>query len=67
MFSLLKMNFTERLNQAFERAGITKTALWKHCGVSSGLVTQWLDGSVKKLSGKNLLKAAEILNVRPSS
>lgn len=65
MFSLLNMNFTERLNLAFERAKISKTALWKHCGVSSGLVTQWLDGTVKKLSGENLLKVAKLLNVSP--
>jgi phage repressor protein C with HTH and peptisase S24 domain len=57
--------FTERLNEAFEESGLDKTDLWRACGVSSGAVTQWLDGSTKKLTGKNLLMAARTLKVNP--
>lgn len=59
------MSFTDRINEAFSEAGITRTTLWKGCSVSSGLVTQWLDGTVHSLSGKNLLKVAILLNVNP--
>lgn len=55
----------DRLQFALKESGLTKTALWKGCKLSSGAITQWFDGTVKTISGANLLNAARILGVSP--
>lgn len=54
-----------RLKLALAESGATKTDLWKACGISSGAVTQWFDGTTKQLEGKNLIAAAKVLKVNP--
>lgn len=54
----------ERLNEVMTKnPSLTKTGLWKACGLSSGAVTHWFNGSTKELKGDNLLKAAVYLGV----
>lgn len=60
----------ERLEEALEDAKkldakISKTAIWKACGISSGAVSQWFSGGSQKIEGSNLLNAARVLNVNP--
>ncbi len=55
----------DRLEEALKKSGKIKTDLWKGCGISSGAVTQWFNGTTQKLEGENLLKASKILNVLP--
>jgi SOS-response transcriptional repressor LexA len=56
----------ERLQEAMEEASLNKTALWKGCGLSSGAISHWFNGSTQTLEGKNLLNAARVLNVDPN-
>lgn len=54
----------ERLKKAMEEnQSLTKTGLWKACGLSSGAVSHWFGGGTKELKGDNLLKAASYLGV----
>lgn len=54
----------ERLNEVMSKnPSLTKTGLWKACGLSSGAITHWFNGSTKELKGDNLLKAASYLGV----
>jgi phage repressor protein C with HTH and peptisase S24 domain len=55
----------ERLEEAIAEAGVTKTAIWKACGLSSGAVSQWFSGSTQNLDGENLLNASKVLGVNP--
>lgn len=55
----------ERLKIALLESGATKTDIWRACGISSGAVTQWFDGTTKQLEGKNLIAAAKVLRVNP--
>ena len=55
----------ERLEEAIKEAKVTKTAIWKACGLSSGAVSQWFSGSTQKIEGENLLNAARVLGVTP--
>jgi len=56
---------SERLTLALEKAGITKTDLYKGAGVSSGAVSQWFSGAVKGLRADTNVKAAKVLGVNP--
>ena len=56
----------ERLQEAMGEASLNKTALWKGCGLSSGAISHWFNGSTQTLEGKNLLNAAKVLNVDPN-
>ncbi len=53
----------DRLNFALAESGKRKTDLWRACGVSSGAVTQWLDGTTKSLKSAPAMRAAQFLNV----
>ena len=55
----------DRLKIAIKEAGINKTAIWKACGISSGAVSQWFNGTIQQLEGKNLIAAARVLKVNP--
>lgn len=55
----------ERLQEAMQDTKLNKTDLWKGCGLSSGAITHWFNGSTQTLEGKNLLNAARVLNVDP--
>lgn len=64
-FSLLNMNFSERLQKALDESGKSQADLARYVGVSKSSVTQWLKGPTKKLAAENLLKAAKFLGVSP--
>lgn len=54
----------KRLLFALNRSGLTKTDLWKGCGLSSGAISHWFrEDGTKELKGKNLICAAKILGV----
>ena len=55
----------ERLLEAMQDANLTKTDLWKGCGLSSGAITHWFNGSTQTLKGNSLLNAAKVLKVNP--
>lgn len=55
-----------RLKIALKESGAKKTDLWKACGITSGAVTQWFDGTTQQLEGKNLIAAAKVLKVNPN-
>ena len=55
----------ERMKLALEKSGLSKTDLWKGCGVSSGTVTAWFKGPNQTISGINLMNACKILGVNP--
>lgn len=57
-------NVGQRIEEVREELGITKTKIWKGAGLTSGIYSQWLDGS--KLSAENLYKVSKILGVNPS-
>ncbi|MDP2815748.1 MAG: helix-turn-helix domain-containing protein [Rectinemataceae bacterium] len=61
----METTLAERLKIALDESGLRKTDLYKRAGVSSGAVTQWLDGTTKSLKGKNLFKVADVLRVNP--
>lgn len=54
-----------RINEAFNELEPprSKTELWKACGVTSGAVTGWFNGSIRQLKGENARKVAEFLGV----
>lgn len=54
----------ERLKSVLDKnPNLSKTGLWKFCGLSSGAVSHWFNGSTKELKGDNLIKAAAYLGV----
>lgn len=58
----------DRISKAFAAARvanpeISKTTLWKACGISSGAVTQWFNGGTTEIKGENARIVAEILGV----
>jgi phage repressor protein C with HTH and peptisase S24 domain len=57
----------QRLTQARKAKGLSKTAFAKAVGVSNPTATDWEksveDGGIKEISGSNLAKAAETLDV----
>lgn len=55
----------DRIKLALEKSGLSKTDLWKGCGVSSGTVTTWVKGPNQTISGVNLMNAAKVLGVNP--
>lgn len=55
-----------RLLEAMQDANLTKTDLWKGCGLSSGAITHWFNGSTHTLKGESLLNASRVLKVNPS-
>lgn len=55
----------DRIKLALEKSGLSKTDLWKGCGVSSGTVTTWVKGPNQTISGVNLMNAAKLLGVNP--
>ena len=65
MIPVTMSTLKERLEEAIREAGITKTAIWKSCGLSSGAVSQWFSGAVQRIEGENLLNAAKVLGVNP--
>lgn len=55
----------DRIKLALEKSGLSKTDLWKGCGVSSSTVSTWFNGRNQNINGGNLLKAAKVLGVHP--
>lgn len=56
----------ERLTEALQDANMTKTDLWKGCGLSSGAISHWFSEETKRLKGESLLKASKVLGVNPN-
>lgn len=65
MITITMSTLKERLEEAIKESKITKTAIWKACGLSSGAVSQWFSGATQKIEGENLLNAAKVLGVSP--
>jgi transcriptional regulator with XRE-family HTH domain len=59
------MSWNERLKEARENAGITKSELAKRAGVSAPTVTDWESGEIKKIDGENLLRVCGVVGVPP--
>lgn len=55
----------DRIKLALEKSGLSKTDLWKGCGVRSSTVTSWFKGPNQTISGINLMNASKILGVSP--
>ena len=55
----------DRIKLALEKSGLSKTDLWKGCGVRSSTVTSWFKGPNQTISGINLMNASKILGVNP--
>lgn len=55
----------ERIKEAMADAGCNGTDLWRACGLTSGAVSQWINGPTKTIKGENLLKVSRFLKVRP--
>jgi hypothetical protein len=55
----------ERINEAYNdmQPRISKTAIWKACGISSGAVSLWFNGTTKTIDGKNARIVADLLGV----
>lgn len=53
----------QRIEEIRKQKGLSKTAIWKGAGLSSGVYSQWLNG--QSLAGDNLIKVANILGVSP--
>ncbi len=55
----------ERISYLIKKRGINQSILAKKIGVSSQAVNQWISGSVKKISGVNIIKLAMELESTP--
>lgn len=53
----------QRIEQVRLELGLSKSDIWKPTGLSSGVYSQWLNGT--NLKGDNLLKVAKVLGVNP--
>lgn len=56
-------SLADRLKLALRASGKTKTDIWKACGISSGAVTHWFNGSTQEITGANLTNTASVLGV----
>lgn len=56
-------SLADRLRLALRISGKTKTDIWKACGISSGAVTHWFNGSTQEITGTNLTNTASVLGV----
>jgi transcriptional regulator with XRE-family HTH domain len=65
----MKQTWKERLTAAREEKGLSKTAFASAMGVSKPTATDWEksveDGGIAEMNGKNLTKAAEVLDINP--
>ena len=59
------LTLQDRIKLALEKSGLSKTDLWKGCGVRSSTVTSWFKGPNQTISGINLMNASKILGVNP--
>ena len=53
----------ERISESLRRAGMRPADLARRAGVKRATVSLWLNGPTKTLSGENLTRAAQALNV----
>ena len=60
---LAKMSIHDRVQEAVEQSGLTKSAIAKSCGVSPSAVTQWLNGDTKAPTAEKLLRLARATRV----
>lgn len=59
------MNWNSRITEKMTELGITKAEFSRRVGVSGPTVTEWENGKIKTIKGKNLVKAASVLRVSP--
>jgi len=62
---MITSTLQDRIKLALEKSGLSKTDLWKGCGVRSSTVTSWFRGPNQTISGINLMNASRILGVNP--
>lgn len=62
---LEKMSWNKRITIARTRLGINKAEFSRRVGVSTATTTDWENGQIKMIDGRNLVKVASILNVTP--
>lgn len=56
---------SDRLKYALSKSGKTKTDIWRACGITSGAVTHWFDGTVKEMMSEHLIVTSKLLGVDP--
>lgn len=59
------MNWNQRITIAREDLEISKSEFSRRVGVSTATTADWETGTIKKIDGWNLVKAAEVLGVTP--
>lgn len=64
-FSLLNMDFSERLKLRMRELGVTAADIAQGVGVSKGAVTHWTNGT-NQASGKRLISLASVLRCDPA-
>lgn len=60
MFSILNMEFADRLKSRMRELGLSAVELATQVGVSKGAITHWTNGT-NQANGKRLLRLAEVL------
>lgn len=58
----------ERIRWAYAQAkekdpALTKTTIWRACGLSSGALSQWFNGPTQSIEGRHAQTVADILGV----
>lgn len=62
--SILAMStLAERLRERAAELGVTQAQLARYTGAKEPSVSKWFSGATKNLKGKNLVRAAELLQV----
>lgn len=64
MFSILNMDFSDRVKARMKKLGITAVELAEKVGVSKGAVTHWTNGT-NEAGGKRLISIAKALECNP--
>lgn len=64
-FSILNMDFSDRLKQRMQAVGLNAADLAAKVGVSKGAVTHWTNGT-NQANGARLIRLAEILECDPT-
>lgn len=60
----MKNTIGQRIEQVRLEKSLSKTAIWKGAGLTSGVYAQWLDGG--SLKGETLVAVSRVLGVNPA-
>jgi transcriptional regulator with XRE-family HTH domain len=66
-FKITAMGIQDRIAQAVNESGMSKSAIAKACSVSPSAVTQWLSGETKAPTAESLLRLARATRVSYTS